>query len=367
MKVIFRTDASLEIGSGHVMRCLTLAEELEAEGATCIFVCREHKGNMIYAIRQRGYEVIGLPNQSVVPEDFINNEKTSSVNFDSLGAAYALDAEQTKDCIGSEIVDLLVVDHYAIDEKWEKLLRPSCRKIFVIDDMADRYHDCDILLDQNLGRAAQDYKNFVPKGCKTMFGPDYALLRPEFPKLRNYSIHRRAGKGLRNLLISMGGVDYENATGKVLNTLNASNILESFRITIVMGDQASWISEVQHLAEQMNHPIEIKINTKDMAKIMADADLAIGGAGITSWERCCLGLPAIIVVLSNNQRQGAMALDIAGCVKTINSIDSIPTDLPSIFHSLQSKYELQRLSTASMKVTDGLGACRVKEVVYGRR
>jgi UDP-2,4-diacetamido-2,4,6-trideoxy-beta-L-altropyranose hydrolase len=198
------------------------------------------------------------------------------------------DAIQTKEAIGDIGADWLIVDHYALDFRWEAHLRSCCRHIMAIDDLADRKQDCDLLLDQNLGRVPAEYDGLVPSVSKILTGPKYSLLRPEFAALRSQSLARRDVPQLRNLLITMGGVDKDNTTGKVLNALKRCALLETCHITVVMGPHAPWLSQVRTQAAQMPWHTDVLVNAEDMARLMSDSDLAIGAAGTTSWERCCL-------------------------------------------------------------------------------
>lgn len=363
MKIIFRTDASLQIGTGHVMRCLTLADALKAGGAQCHFICREHPGNLIEQIRQRGFVVSALPagSEGVVS---IASADIKQPNYAAwLGVDWASDAAQTKIGAGGTAVDWLIVDHYALDVRWEQALRPMCCKLMVIDDLADRPHDCDLLLDQNLGRDARDYSGLVPEDCTVLAGPRYALLRPEFAALRDYSLRRRTILQPKHLLIAMGGVDQADATGQVLEALKDCALPVGTRITVVMGPHAPWLERIQLLAAQLPQLTEVKVNVHNMAQLMADSDLAIGAAGSTSWERCCLGLPTLIAVLTENQRKGATALEHSGSAKILGDLDAIPRTLRSMLSLLMTANELRQISQASCSITDGQGASRVKSAL----
>lgn len=364
MKVAFRVDASLQIGSGHVMRCLTLADALAAQGATCQFICRQLEGNLIATIAQRGFAMTPLPMPS--PTDAADE----SIKIDSysrneykgwLGISYIKDAAQTAAALSSAQADWLVVDHYALDAQWENAMRPHTHKLMVIDDLANRPHQCDVLLDQNLGRQPQDYANLVPPHCKLLIGPQYALLRPEFAALRTYSLQRRAQPALKNLLIAMGGVDQHNATGQVLDALQNCALAPECRITVVMGLQAPWLVQVQARALCMSRPCEVLVNISDMAQRMADSDLAIGAAGSTSWERCCLGLPSLMVVLADNQKLGAQALHDAKAALLIGGVSDIALQLPVAISALSSMQRLHDMSDAASAITDGHGALNVSK------
>ena len=168
MRVVFRVDASLQMGTGHVMRCLTLANELQQQNHEIFFICRELTGNHILLIN---FPVLVLPKN--------DNFQSDSLYLNWLGATQEQDAEQTIKVIPKN-TNLLIVDSYAIDEIWHKQLRPYTKKIMVIDDLSDRQFDCDVLLNQNLGIQTKDYKNQVPNDCELLLSCDYALLRPEF-------------------------------------------------------------------------------------------------------------------------------------------------------------------------------------------
>ncbi len=367
MNIAFRTDASLQIGTGHVMRCLALADALQSAGAKCHFICREYPGNLITSIFQRGFTVSVLP---VATDTSVTNEvsvETQSNYAAWLGADWAKDAAQATIGIGATEVDWLIVDHYAIDARWEQALRPMCRKLMVIDDLADRPHDCDLVLDQNLGRNAGDYSQLVPEDCTVLAGPLYALLRPEFAVLREESLRRRASPQLKHMLIAMGGVDQDDATGKLLEALQDCQLPAEMRITVVMGQLAPWLGRVQLLAKQMLQPTEVKVNVTNMAQLMTDSDLAIGAAGSTSWERCCLGLPTLIVVLAENQRNAAAALVKSGSVRTIGNVDAIPQALQSMLNLLVTSDALSQLSQKSCLITDGQGTSRVRKALSERR
>lgn len=359
MNIAFRTDASLQIGTGHVMRCLTLANALQAAGAQCHFICREHPGNLIAQIRQHGFAVSVLP---AATEAFIINELAveAQSNYAAwLGADWATDAAQTKVGVGATAVDWLIADHYAIDARWEQTLRPLCSKLMVIDDLADRPHDCDLLLDQNLGRDVRDYSQLVPEGCTVLAGPHYALLRPEFAALRDDSLRRRAIPQLKHLLITMGGVDQADATGKVLEALQDCLLPADMRITVVMGPHAPWLERVQLLAKLIPKPTEVKGNVNNMAQLMAESDLAIGAAGSTSWERCCLGLPSIIGVQAANQQLIANALELSGAAKAFSINEGVKPIRELIAKVISDNSSLQNMSISASAITDGKGVERV--------
>ncbi|AHL32976.1 polysaccharide biosynthesis protein [Pseudomonas brassicacearum] len=364
MKVVFRADASQQIGTGHVMRCLTLADALNARGAECSFICRAHPGNLIEFIRSKGYPVHSLPFSCPQEVSLLVTNKAGGgaelAHTAWLGTSLEHDVAECAVILGELNTDWLVVDHYALDARWEVALKRHCRKLMVIDDLADRPHQGDLLLDQTFGRNPEDYALWVPATCTLLCGSQYALLRPEFAELRPYSLARRRDAQLRHLLITMGGVDKDNATGQVLYALQSCELPANCRITVVMGATAPWLTEVRQRAEQMPWPTDVRVNVGDMAQLMADSDLAIGAAGSTSWERCCLGLPTVLIVLADNQQQVAKGLEQAGAVYVLQRTQRIAEHLPQALASLSSSTAFRTaMSQAAQRIADGNGMATV--------
>jgi len=357
MNVAFRVDASLQIGTGHVMRCITLANALRNRRIESCFLCREHAGNLIHFIRSKGYEVHVLPVQ--------NNgiEKHFTAHTAWLGATQAGDAQISSKYLKRLQPKWLIVDHYSLDYFWEQEIREFCQNLMVIDDLADRNHCCDLLLDQNLGRVHTDYINLVPDNCELLIGAKYALLRPEFAGLRCHSLRRRTQTTLRNLLVSMGGVDQPNATCTVLSSLRECLLPHDCQINVVMGATAPWLEQVQDMASQMQCSTKVLVGINDMAKHMADCDLSIGAAGTTSWERCCLGVPSIVLVLADNQKQIARALEQAGAAIVVKSSNG-EIGLGKALDKLRPyEKKLAHLSNIASTICDGKGTMHVGEIL----
>lgn len=354
-RIIFRVDASIEMGTGHVMRCLTLADALKEQGAECHFICREHLGHLNALITERGHTVYSLP----YSEQFEQREHSIAeelAHASWLGATQEEDAALCAAIVQSLQPDWIIVDHYALDEQWEKALRPYCKQLMVIDDLVDRQHDCDLLLDQTFGRAPADYLPLVLQHCQLLCGAKYALLRPEFAQWRDYSLKRREQGQLENLLINLGGVDKDNITTEILQALAKTSLPENCCITVVMGATAPWIEEVQQQAQQLPWPTEVKVGVNNMAELMANSDLAIGAAGATSWERCCLGLPTIMIVLADNQIKAAQALqEVNAAIKLDYDAGFLSAFLETLSFLLDSPSELEKVSDVAQKVADGLG------------
>lgn len=360
-RVAFRADASLEAGTGHVMRCLTLADALREKGAECWFVCRAHPGHLAELIRSRGHHCNLL---DTVPESEQDKTGASSPAHASwLGCHWTSDAAQTRRILAELRPAWLVVDHYALDTHWESRLRNDVGRIMVIDDLADRSHDCDLLLDQNLGRQPDDYRKHTPPGCQLLIGPRYALLRPEFAALREYSLKRRQLPVLKQVLITMGGVDKLNVTGRVLNALRCAPLPDDCRILVVMGPKAPWLTQIEGLAATLHWPTEVLVSANNMAQLMASSDLAIGAAGSTSWERCCLGLPTLMMIIADNQRKVADYLMSAGAAECIQT-ENMEENILNWFHSYISAPDIMTTMTrCTTNITDGLGAWRVSDVI----
>jgi UDP-2,4-diacetamido-2,4,6-trideoxy-beta-L-altropyranose hydrolase len=352
MRFAFRTDASLQIGTGHVMRCLTLADALKARGARCHFITRCHPGHLMSAIRKRGHEVTSLPasTSGFLPQPQLPPHAAW------LGEDWQTDAEQTLAALVTLRPEWLIVDHYALDAQWEAELRPHCSKLMVIDDLADRPHECDLLLDQTYGRAPADYTPWVPAECTLLCGSQYALLRPEFAALREYSLRRRELPQLKHLLITMGGVDKDNATGMVLDAINGSALPHDCHITVVMGAMAPWLDDVRQQAAALSWSTDVKVDVSDMAQLLADSDLAIGAAGTTSWERCCLGVPTVMVVLAANQLGLARSLENSGAAWVLHEAADISDHLPKLLKRISDASARRgEVSRAAFAITDGQG------------
>jgi UDP-2,4-diacetamido-2,4,6-trideoxy-beta-L-altropyranose hydrolase len=349
--VVFRVDASIQIGTGHVMRCLTLADALHAQGAHCTFICRPHKGHLLDEITKHGHVAVALPTLGTATISF----STDPAHAAWLGTDWLTDAKDTLQALGNQPIDWLVVDHYALDQLWEQALRPYCQNLMAIDDLADRPHDCDVLLDQNLGRSAKDYAGLLMPKTFTLIGPQYALLRPEFAQLRSQSLARRVNAQLKRLLVTMGGVDKDNVTGQVLQLLNACKLPHDFTITVIMGSYSPCLAAVQEQAMKMVRPTQVQIAVNNMAQIMAGSDLAIGAAGSTSWERCCMGLPSIQLVLAENQRAAADALASMHAAIGFNQSLKWTNDFKGLFEKIDFK-KLSDLSLRSAEICDGTGS-----------
>ena len=342
--IVFRVDSSTQIGTGHLMRCLTLADELRLKGCDVSFIFRDLEGNLISSILEKSFHVIKLPKaKSPIKSDDIYQQW--------LTVSQQEDAQQTIEVIPKD-TDLLIIDSYSLGKPWHEKLRPYTKKIMVIDDLADRNFDCDILLNQNYGRRKSDYKNKVPKHCQLLLGSKYALLRPEFAQLRKKALaKRKKTTNIKNILVSMGGADPQNLTYKVLQQID-----NSFNTTVVLGGSSPHIDKIQQLAKDKN--IKVIVNSNNMAQLMLDADLAIGAGGSTSWERCCLGLPALIHVISDDQKQIALNLEKANVAIIVRNLEH---DISFMIKNINLWKKISKLAT---KISDGLGVKIIADKIY---
>ena len=347
MRVIFRVDASLQMGTGHVMRCLTLAQVLKENGANVEFICRKHKGNLIDKIRSSGFAAHELEAYKEIEAD------NGLAHSHWLGVTQRQDANDCINILKAEKSDWLIVDHYALDELWQKRLKPYYKKLMVIDDLADRKHQCDILLDQTFGRQQEDYLLLIPEYCELLLGSQYALLRPEFAEWRGFSLGRRSKPEFKRLYINMGGVDIDNVTESILDELKLCNLPDDMKITVVMGGAAPHLESVKSKANVLPYKTVIKVNVDNMAEIMANSDIAIGAAGATTWERCCLGLPTIQIVIAKNQLFSAEVLAHHNIVKLVKEIKEIAYLLES------STKWINDVGNAALEICDGMGSYKV--------
>lgn len=322
-KVIIRTDASTRIGSGHVMRCLTLAEELRDAGAEVSFISRMHPGNLNKLIRENGFSCHELSEAPVgkLNEQYFPDARSEYESW--LGVSQQQDARETIEAIGDRRAEWLIADHYGLDEEWETRMRPHAAKIMVIDDLADRRHDCDLLLDQNFfSNGEKRYDKLVSPACTKLLGPKYALLRKEFREAR-MNLRERTGE-VKRVLVFLGGADPDNITGLAIEALSDSELLH-LQVDVVIGLQNPNREKIERLV-QARTGMKLHIQVTNMAELMSNADLAIGAGGSTHWERFCMSLPSIIITAAPNQSLGNQALSSQGYIDYLGEVRSISVD-----------------------------------------
>jgi UDP-2,4-diacetamido-2,4,6-trideoxy-beta-L-altropyranose hydrolase len=353
LNVYIRVDASNRIGSGHVMRCLTLAHELRTTGADVSFICRELPGNLCDLIEQQSFKVIRLIMGVSNNETYHGENKTDYSQW--LGASVSIEIKQVlRNLSHLKRADWIVVDHYSLDEHWEHAIRPYSDRILVIDDLANRRHDCDLLLDQNLfihpeGR----YDRLVPPHTEVLLGPQYALLRREFKEERN-RLRYRSGI-IQRILIFFGGSDSTNETAKTLRAIESINRPDLY-LDVVVGSSNPNRHEIELLCQTVpNAHFSCQIN--NMAERMFLADLALGAGGSTTWERCYLALPSLTVIVAENQREGSIAVHKYGASHILGWFEEITSDhiAKELLLFLEQPEKLRQMSQKGLELMGDLG------------
>lgn len=352
MDVLIRADASATIGSGHITRTLTLARSLRDAGAAVAFVTRRHAGNLIDLCRDSGFETMALEIVTGPP-----SAEPPPAHAAWLGSSWQEDANATVAAIVQRATRpaWLIVDHYALDERWEQALRPEVERIMVIDDLADRRHDCDLLLDQNLVDDADErYRDKVSETCAMMLGPRYALLQPVYAELHE-RVAVRAGP-IRRVLVWFGGGDGAGLPQRALRAfldLNRPDVA----CDLVVATEDPVLDALAH----GHRNVRVHRRLPSLAQLMVDAQLAVGAAGATSWERMCLGLPAIVVTLGDNQVAIARTLQRGGYARWLGAVDAVSDD--DLRHALREALDHEansRSSRLGWSTVDGRGVWRVR-------
>jgi UDP-2,4-diacetamido-2,4,6-trideoxy-beta-L-altropyranose hydrolase len=344
MRVLIRADASLTIGTGHVVRCLTLAEKLRDCGADVAFVCRLLDGHLCDDIAARGLAVHRLPG-------VLDGADVQA------SAGLPKDAELTQNALGEQRFDWIIVDHYGLDQEWEVAIRPWCDRLLVIDDLANRRHDCDVLLDQNLVAGLHTrYDDLLPPHCISLLGPAHALLSRQYGELRVRTAPR---EGLvKRLLVSFGGFDQHGLTEMAVRALVDLNMPE-VEADIVLASSSPQYAGIQALLATRPQ-LRLHDRVPSLAPLILAADAALGAGGSTHWERLALGLPALVVTVADNQRPMAAELDRQSLIRWLgDAAQMTPSVLKEHLQQLLSEEIDARWSEQCLKVVDGRGADRV--------
>jgi UDP-2,4-diacetamido-2,4,6-trideoxy-beta-L-altropyranose hydrolase len=340
---VFRCDGSAAIGGGHVRRCLTLAAALGETGWARAFAVREETLAVIPGLAE-------AVDQVAVLDGPIEDEPARIA--EAFGDAW----------------DLLVVDHYRRDCRFETACRQWAERILVIDDLADRRHDADLVLDQTLGRKPTDYAALVPARCRVLAGARYALIRPTFAVRRRAALARREqGRSVSRILVAVGATDADNVTGIVLEGIYESGL--SAAVDVVLGAGAPHLPAVSTLAAAMPQRTRVHVDCENIAELMAGADIAVGAGGTTSWERCCLGLPSVVIITAENQALVADRLAAAGaCTSIGRHRDVMPAMVAGSVTALANDAGRRRaMARAAAAICDGRGATRLVAALDGLR
>ena len=348
------------MGHGHVMRCLTLAGALRERGLRSTFVCKQHAGNLCHFIEERGFPVVRLP----ITETDSSGLNTPHASW--LGSSLIEDAELTRAAIERTGVrpQWLIVDHYALDHHWEIILRPVVNQLMAVDDLADRLHDCDVLLDQNFFLDLQQrYVDKAPPECTMLLGPKYALLQPVYAELHALAEPKNA---VRRIFVFFGSADTENLTGRAISAFQKLE-RPDIRLDVVMTSGSASYEAIQKQVSGHSY-ICLHGSLPSLGPIMAMADLAIGAGGATVWERLCLGLPSIVISLAENQKPVCRDLASAGLIRYLGFQDQ--ADEGVILKALGDIIDSQMISEWSRQcyaACDGKGASRVARIILAKR
>jgi UDP-2,4-diacetamido-2,4,6-trideoxy-beta-L-altropyranose hydrolase len=316
MRIVFRVDASVDIGSGHVARCLTLAKAFSSAEIT--FICRQALGNMVGLIRAQGFKVIELP---VALLESLTLELETVIE----PQAQQLEASICLQLLDEESYSLLVVDHYRLNAEFSRIMRQKCHKIMVIDDLANRVHDADVLLDQNLLPAFESrYHGFIDEQTLALLGPEFALLREEFYQSYQVSPYVSPNELVTNkprIFVFFGGSDADNVTSQALKGIRllvARGEMAEFDVDVVLGGSNPWKESLYR--DFADCPfIHWHVQCDYMAKLMASATLALGAGGSTHWERCIMGLASLVVTVADNQVESTRHLASKGACQWLGT------------------------------------------------
>lgn len=338
------------------MRCLALAGALRRQGAHCLFLARgEMLGVLAQYMGRDGHQLLTLPEGAPRTDDYPDGPRLAHAQW--LPGGWRADAHACINALnGQPAVDWLVVDHYALDARWEREMRAVALRIMTIDDLADRNHDADLLLDQNLITGMETrYDRLVPPTCTCLLGPRHALLRPQFAGARE-RLRARDGS-VRRVLVFFGGGESGAEILKAAAVLRRLNKPE-IAVDIIANQADHVVTELvrSELPEAVVHG-----HIEDVASLMAAADLNLGAAGSTSWERCCLGLPAVTLSLAANQDPIGLAVGEVGAARHLGRSGEVTVDTMegAIRELIEAPAALARMSARGLELVDGLGTSRV--------
>jgi UDP-2,4-diacetamido-2,4,6-trideoxy-beta-L-altropyranose hydrolase len=350
MKIAIRVDASVDIGTGHLVRCITLANALKPHADEIRFLCRFIPEHFEVLLNNLNIDLVKFPETT-------QNENLKEVPHSHwLGVSQRTDANESLSALSDKNWDWLIVDHYSLDERWEKELRGSTKKIMVIDDIADRRHDCDLLLDQNLSLDdTSRYVNKIPDYCAQLVGPRYALLREEFQKSRHHLKPNAAT--VKRLLVFFGGIDSENNTEKAIIAIQNLDITD-ITVDVVIGSRHPACAAIKLMCQKAGFSLHVQV--ENIAELMAAADLSIGAGGIALWERCCLGLPSLIFCCAENQSDQIKFAANRGLIYALDN-QTVTTSIIQrhVLCLMENSHLRQNLSEVGMTYVDGKGASRV--------
>lgn len=357
MRVAFRADANSQIGTGHLMRCLALADQIRALGGECTFLCREPGLGMLgNRIENSGHRLVSWGNGREVADPDLQ----ATDIHPWLPGGWQQDAGICLERLSGQRHDWLVVDHYAIDGRWEESVGQAVDRILAIDDVADRPHFCDILLDQNLVPGMnRRYEGLLPQKARTLLGPRYALLRPDFVKL---GLVRGKSVTPPRLLVMYGGADPQDLTLRTVRILTALQWASG--ADVVVGPLYANVDKLRSLLGAMDG-MALHSPAWNIAELMNNAGLALGSPGVTSWERCACSLPSLTIAQADNQEAIGVGLQEVGAHCYLGRAESVSDDeiARALMRLAADPQGLADMSRRAADVTDGAGAGRVAQVM----
>ncbi len=364
MKVAFRVDASISIGAGHLSRCLTIANSLKNKGlAECFFILKSHDGSFASLVRSHGFDVEMLPLQ------FIPNYQSGNYK-DWVGGTIADDAASSLKYIKRKRFksgDWMIVDHYGLDSEFEDSIVAADINIGVVDDLANRHHNCKFLVDQTCGRKEGEYKEWVSNETDLMTGERFCMLRPEFIGYRKKSLEKRVQfRNVNNILINFGSTDPTNITARIIKSLDQICSKADIKLVAVVGHNSPHLDEIERSVNSFSGEVELIVDAENMAELMFDADIAVGAAGATTWERCVLGLPTIIIKTADNQSTVIERILTFG-VAILHDIDAEKQQEELLRHLsfIQENYQDISQKCASLVTGNGINEV-VSRIIRGR-
>jgi UDP-2,4-diacetamido-2,4,6-trideoxy-beta-L-altropyranose hydrolase len=354
VNIAFRADASYKMGSGHVVRSLVLADTLKAQGCNVVFVSRLLNGHLISLIRTRGFEVVILGSSLTITDN--------TTSTDWLGVSQQDDANETIENLKERVIDILFVDHYSLDTKWETFIRPYVDSIVVIDDLANRNHNCDFLIDQNFRSDNFNcYEALVPEACKTLLGLQYAILSPEYRDFRK-TMSTRTGS-ITRVLVYFGGTDWQNMTTLVLKVLSQDEF-RFLEVDVVVGSNYPFLLDLEELISG-RPKTNLHQSLPNLASLMSVADVAIGAGGTTMWERMSMGLPALVISLADNQLPACKSLQKEDLIHYLGSYNDASDGMLTKYlrERIYNTEQNSDLSSRISEYVDGLGDLRIAQEI----
>jgi UDP-2,4-diacetamido-2,4,6-trideoxy-beta-L-altropyranose hydrolase len=350
MRVLIRSDASPTIGSGHIARCLCLARVLRRQGSHVAFACRRLPGHRLEALRAEGFETFELPEHYNDEDPQQAIESMLPWQADIAALEPLLDPQPA--------FDWIIVDHYGLDHHWQTAARRWAPRIAVVDDLATRTYSADLLLNQNLSGTPEAYTSLLAPGCRTLFGPRYAMLRDEFccPAIE---IKPRA----RRVLVNFGGFDAAMQTHHAMLAMADFTDLE---VDFVAGAGNPAWAQMQALAAGRPH-WRLHCFVSDFYRLMSEADLFVGAGGGTSWERAAMGLPTICIAVSNNQQANGEVMATSGAHVFMGAREHVSVEQLRLAIGFVAGNQglRQSLARQSRQLVDGRGALRVAAALAG--